>query len=134
MVAHAQYSVTVTHSHSLTTHSSSLSYSTRNFFASSSGKTIFADFLSQFEACRDYNGWSIKETAFQLFLCCDGDALSSLTRESMSPKVSLYADMVEVLEREFGPRECKSSYILELNQVKQGLRKVLVNLVIESRD
>ncbi len=71
-----------------------------------SGTTIFADFLSQYEACRDYNGWSIKETAFQLFSCCDGDALSSLIRESMSPKVSSYTDMVEVLETEFGPKEC----------------------------
>ncbi len=85
-----------------------------------SGKTVFADFLSQFEACVDYNGWSAKEAAFQLFNHCDNDALSSLTNDGLHPKVSSYTDMVEVLEREFGPRECKSSYILELNQVRQN--------------
>ena len=35
------------------------------------------------------------------------------------PQTCSYSDLVEVLEREFGPRECKSSYIMELNQVKQ---------------
>ncbi len=83
------------------------------------GKTVFADFLSQFEACKAYNGWSDREAAFHLFNHCDTDALSSLTNDGLDPKVSSYREMVDVLEREHGPRECKSSYILELNHVRQ---------------
>ena len=84
------------------------------------GKGVFADFLSQFEACKAYNHWSTREAAFQLFNLCDDVALSSLTGEGIDPKVSSYEDMVDVLEREYGPRECKSSYMLELNQVRQN--------------
>ena len=83
------------------------------------GKGVFADFLSQFEACRDYNRWSEKEAAYQLFSCCQGDSLNRLTTDGVTPQTSTYSELVEVLEREFGPRECKSSYIMELNQVKQ---------------
>ena len=84
-----------------------------------SGNGVFADFLSQFEACRAYNRWSEKESAFQLFSCCQDDALNRLTTDGVTPQTCSYSDLVEVLEREFGPRECKSSYIMELNQVKQ---------------
>ncbi|XP_072022073.1 uncharacterized protein [Amphiura filiformis] len=83
------------------------------------GKGVLADFLSQFEACREYNRWSDKEAAFQLFSCCQDDALNRLTTDDVTPRTCTYVDLVEVLEREFGPRECKSSYIMELNQVKQ---------------
>ena len=83
------------------------------------GKGVLADFLSQFEACRDYNKWSNKEAAFQLFSCCQDDALNRLTTDGVTPRTCTYSDLVEVLEREFGPRECKSSYIMELNNVKQ---------------
>ena len=38
-----------------------------------SGTTVFADFLSQFEACMEYNSWDKKEAAFLLFLCCQDD-------------------------------------------------------------
>ena len=84
-----------------------------------SGKTVFADFLSQFEACKDYNSWSSKEAAFQLFSCCQDDALNRLTTDGVNPKTTKYEHMVEVLEREFGPRECISSYLMELNQARQ---------------
>ena len=84
-----------------------------------SGNGVFADFLSQFEACRAYNRWSEKESAFQLFSCCQDDALNRLTTDGVTPQTCSYSDLLEVLEREFGPRECKSSYIMELNQVKQ---------------
>ena len=83
------------------------------------GQGVLADFLSQFEVCRDYNGWSNKEAAFQLYSCCQEDALNRLTTDGVTPKTCKYSDLVDVLEREFGPRECKSSYIMELNQVKQ---------------
>ena len=84
------------------------------------GTDVFSDFLSQFEACKEYNRWTEREAAFQLYSCCHGDALNRLATDGVTPKTSSYSDLVEVLEREFGPRECKSSYILELNQVKQN--------------
>ena len=83
------------------------------------GKGVLADFLSQFEACRDYNRWTDREAAFQLFSCCQEDALNRLITNGVNPRNSKYANLKDVLEREFGPRECKSSYIMELNQVKQ---------------
>ena len=47
------------------------------------------------------------------------DALNGLTTDGVTPQTRSYSHLVEDLEREFGPRECISSYIMELNQVKQ---------------
>ena len=58
---------------------------------------------------------------FQLFSCCQDDALNRLTTDGMNPRSASYNEMVELSEREFGPRECKSSYIMELNQGKQKM-------------
>ena len=108
------------------------------------GNGVFADFLSQFEACPEYNRWSKKKAAFELFSCCQDDSLIRLSTDGVTPQTSSYSELVEVLEREFGPRECKSSYIMELNQVKQrpgesarelGNRiKKLASLAFKSKD
>ncbi|XP_072051466.1 uncharacterized protein [Amphiura filiformis] len=83
------------------------------------GKGSFKDFAAQFDACRDYNGWSDREAAFQMFSCCQDEALATLNVNDINPREARYAKVVKVLKREFGPRECPENYFLSLSRREQ---------------
>ena len=83
------------------------------------GKTPWKDFLVHFEACKEYNGWSDKEATYQLFTCCQGSALAALSVNDVNPKEMCYEELVGLMSKEFGPRECSENYFQELSKREQ---------------
>ncbi len=83
------------------------------------GKSPWKDFFLQFEACRKYNDWNGEESALQLFTCCKEDALAALIANDLNPDELAYEELVNLLKKEYGPRECVESYFLELSRREQ---------------
>ena len=75
--------------------------------------------MSQFLACRTYNRWSDRESAFQLFTSCQEGALTTLNVNHVDPSKMAYSRIVEVLEQEYGPRECQENYFNALSARKR---------------
>ena len=92
------------------------------------GTTSWDDFLTQFKACQQYNQWNDKEASFHLFASCTGEALTALTVNEIQPDDFTYAELVAVMTREFGPRECAESYFLELSRREQQPGETLYQL------
>lgn len=95
------------------------------------GKSAWKDFHLHFEACRQYNKWTDEEATFQLFTCCQGDALSSMSANDVDPKEMTYKELVEVMTKEFGPRECPENYFQELTQREQRSGESLNSLGLD---
>ena len=74
------------------------------------------DFYLHFEACKLYNMWTDEEAALQLFTCCQGEALSVLSVHDLDPRSVTYREMVELMSKTFGPRECLEFYFGELRR------------------
>ena len=92
------------------------------------GKSLWEDFINQFEACKRYNQWSEEDAAFQLFTSCTGEALTALTVNEVHAEDMTYQELKTFLELEFGPRECSESYFLELTRREQGPNESLYHL------
>ncbi|XP_072030806.1 uncharacterized protein [Amphiura filiformis] len=85
------------------------------------GKTPWKDFIIHFEACKAYNQWTEEAARYQLFTCCKDDALAILSVNDIDPREISYENLVELLQKEFGPRrECAESYFLELKRREQS--------------
>jgi hypothetical protein len=92
------------------------------------GDGPWKDYKIQFEACKKYNNWSNDQASFQLFTSCEGDALSALSTSEAYPGETKYEEMLDVLEKEFGPRECPENYFLELTRREQKSNESLREL------
>ena len=75
------------------------------------GNTLWKDFYVHFEACKVYNSWTD-----QLFTCCRGNALTVLGVNDVNPKENKYSELVKLMGKEFGPRECSELYFHELSK------------------
>jgi len=84
-----------------------------------SGKGSFRNFATQFGSCSQHNGWSDVEAGYQLFSCCQDEALDHLNVSEVSPPTTSYARMMEILQQEFGPRERPEHYYLALGLLEQ---------------
>ena len=83
------------------------------------GNTSWKDFCVHFEACKEYNKWTDQEATYQLFTCCRGNALTMLGVNDVDPKEMKYSELVKLMEKEFGPRECSELYFHELSKREQ---------------
>ena len=83
------------------------------------GKTQLKDFLFQFEVIRKFNKWADEDAVFQLLMSCEGDALAVLCGNDVHPDGMTYEELVDLMRREFGPRECEEKYFMELLQRNQ---------------
>ena len=83
------------------------------------GNTSWKDFYVHFEACKVYNGWTDREATYQLFTCCRGNALTMLGVNDVDPKEMKYSELVKLMGKEFGPRECSELYFHELSKREQ---------------
>ena len=77
------------------------------------------DFHLHFEACKLYNMWTDEEAALQLFMCCQGEALSVLSVNELDPRSVTYGELVELMSIQFDPRECLELYFGELIRREQ---------------
>ena len=83
------------------------------------GNTSWKDFCVHFEACKEYNKWTDQEATYQLFTCCRGNALNMLGVNDVDPKEMKYSELVKLMGKEFGPRECSELYFYELSKREQ---------------
>ena len=83
------------------------------------GNTPWKDFYVHFEACKVYNRWTDQEATYQLFTCCRGNALTMLGVNDVDPKEMKYSELVKLMGKEFGPRECSELYFHDLNKREQ---------------
>ena len=83
------------------------------------GNSSWKDFYVHFEACKVYNGWVDQEATYQLFTCCRGNALTMLRVNDVDPKEMRYSELVKLIGKEFGPRECSELYFHELSKREQ---------------
>ena len=93
------------------------------------GTTSWDDFLTQFKACQHYNQWNDKEASFHLFASCTGEALTALTVNEIQPDDFTFTELIAIMTREFGPRECAESYFLEFSRREQQPGENLYQLV-----
>ena len=92
------------------------------------GKTPWKEFMKHFEACKDYNQWTEEEATYQLFTCCQGDALTALSIDDVDPAKVSYRYLVTIMEQEFGPRECPESFFQKLSRREQKPGESLADL------
>ena len=92
------------------------------------GKTPWKDFYVHFEACREYNKWTDKEATYQLFTCCQGGALTALSVNDVDPREMSYKELVRLMGKEFGPRECTENYFHDLSKREQKQGESLYSL------
>ena len=83
------------------------------------GNTPWKDFYVHFEACKVYNRWTDQEATYQLFTCCRGNALTMLGVNDVDPEEMKYSELVKLMGKEFGPRECSELYFHELSKREQ---------------
>ena len=92
------------------------------------GSTSWKDFYVHFEACKEYNKWTDREATYQLFTCCQGNALTALSVNDVDPKEMKYDELVKLMGKEFGPRECSELYFHELSKREQKPGESLYDL------
>lgn len=92
------------------------------------GKGPWKDFILQFDACRTFNHWTDSEAAIRLYTSCKGDALSTLSVNDVLPGDLSYNEMVMMMVKEFGPRQCVENYFMELNNKEQQIGESLHDL------
>lgn len=83
------------------------------------GKEPWKNYHLQFEACRQCNGWNDQMAAMQLYTSCVDGALQTLVVNDVKPGELTYKELVELMEREYGPKECLALCFRELNDRQQ---------------
>ena len=86
------------------------------------GNTSWKDFYVHFEACKEYNELTDREATYQLFTCCRGNALTMLGVNDVDPKEMKYSELVRLMGKEFGPRECSEFYFHELSKQRYSTK------------
>ena len=81
-----------------------------------SGDVNLTEYLSQFEACAEWNGWTERQKVQQLFLSLRGRARGAI-RQGDEWKTISYQDLVKRLEAMFGGRE--EMYLAQLKGRQQ---------------
>ena len=81
-----------------------------------SGDVNLTEYLSQFEACAEWNGWTERQKVQQLFLALRGRARGAI-RQGDEWKTISYHDLVKRLEAMFGGRE--EMYLAQLKGRQQ---------------
>ena len=84
------------------------------------GKTPWRDYLQHFQACKSANEWT--ESQAKVFLCgsLQGITLKVLGNGTCNGGNQSYTELVDSLEKRFGPGRLAENHLVELRHKRQG--------------
>ena len=92
------------------------------------GKTPWRDYRQHFEACSLANGWSGSQAKVFLAASLQGAALKVLGNSTGGRSDLTYAELMDKLEKRFGPGRLSEDHLMELRHRRQGTKESLQEL------
>ena len=92
------------------------------------GKTPWRDYLTHFQACKCVNGWTESQAKVFLATSLQGIALKVLGKGTCNAGSQSYSELVDSLEKRFGPGRLAENHLMELRHKRQGPKETLQEL------
>lgn len=92
------------------------------------GKTPWRDYLQHFQACKSANEWTEGQAKVFLAASLQGVALKVLGNGTCKGGKQTYTELVDSLEKRFGPGRLAENHLMELRHRRQGPKETLQEL------